>query len=60
MIQCFHVVLLKTSSFGRKNHLESINYDYLNRKRRQDVPKQFIKNGSFYIFTPEVIRKFKN
>lgn len=40
--------------------LNSINYDYLNRKRRQDIPKQFIENGSFYLFTPEVLRKFNN
>ncbi len=40
--------------------LSSINYDYLNRKRRQDISKQFIENGSFYLFTPEVLRKFNN
>lgn len=40
--------------------LNSVNYDYLNRKRRQDIHKQFIENGSFYLFTPEVLRKFNN
>jgi len=40
--------------------LQSINYDYLNRKRRQDVPKQIIENGSFYLFKPEVIKKYNN
>ena len=40
--------------------LKSVNYDYLNRKRRQDIPKQLIENGSFYIFTPEVLRSNNN
>jgi len=40
--------------------LRSINYDYLNRGRRQDRPKQYIENGSFYIFKPETLRKYHN
>ncbi len=40
--------------------LRSVNYDYRNRKRRQDISKQYIENGSFYLFKPEVLRKFKN
>ena len=40
--------------------LESVNYDWQNRKRRQDVPKQYIENGSFYMFRPEVLRKNNN
>ncbi len=40
--------------------LKSINYDYKNRKRRQDISKQYIENGSFYLFKPEVLRKFNN
>lgn len=40
--------------------LESINYDWKNRKRRQDHSPQYIENGSFYIFKPEVLRKFNN
>ena len=42
------------------NNLYSVNYDYKNRKRRQDSPKQFVENGSFYLFKPEVLKKFKN
>ncbi len=42
------------------NELKSVNYDYINRKRRQDIEKQIIENGSFYIFTPEVIKKYNN
>ena len=40
--------------------LISINYDYKNRGRRQDRKKQYIENGSFYIFKPEVLRKYNN
>ena len=37
-----------------------MNYDWRNRKRRQDVPKQYIENGSFYLFKPEVLRANNN
>lgn len=40
--------------------LHSVNYDYKNRKRRQDISEQYIENGSFYLFKPEVLRKYKN
>jgi len=40
--------------------LRSINYDYSNRKRRQDIPKQYIENGSFYIFRPEILKQYNN
>lgn len=28
----------------------SVNYDYKNRKRRQEIEETFLENGSFYIF----------
>ncbi len=40
--------------------LRSVNYDYANRKRRQYVPKQYIENGSFYLFKPDVLRQYNN
>lgn len=40
--------------------LSSLNYDYKNRKRRQDVAQQYVENGSFYIFKPEILRKTGN
>lgn len=40
--------------------LKSINYDYKNRKRRQDIFKQYIENGSFYLFKPWVLREYNN
>jgi N-acylneuraminate cytidylyltransferase len=48
--------------FWRKvnNKLESINYDYKNRPRRQDRGVEFIENGSIYIFKPNILLDFKN
>jgi N-acylneuraminate cytidylyltransferase len=40
--------------------LRSINYDFRSRSRRQEVPKQYIENGSFYLFKPEVLRRHNN
>ncbi len=40
--------------------LRSINYDYKNRSRRQEIPKQYIENGSFYMFRPEILRQYNN
>lgn len=36
-------------------NLDSVNYDWRNRKRRQDIPQQYIENGSFYLFKPDVL-----
>jgi len=44
----------------RSGELKSYNYDYKNRKRRQDIDSQFIENGSFYIFKPEILLKSGN
>jgi len=44
----------------KNNKLQSVNYDYLNRQRRQDIKEKIIENGSFYIFKPEVIKKYNN
>lgn len=43
-----------------KDGLESIGYDYKNRKRRQDNDIQYIENGSFYLFKPGLIKKYNN
>ncbi len=42
------------------NLLSSLNYDYENRDIRQNFPEQFIENGSFYIFKPEILRQYNN
>lgn len=39
---------------------ESVNYDYRNRKRRQQIEKRYLENGSFYVFRPEQLRSEKN
>jgi CMP-N,N'-diacetyllegionaminic acid synthase len=41
-------------------NLESVNYDYKNRKRRQDSEKQFVENGSIYVFKKEGFITHKN
>ena len=49
--------------YWEKNGTEfrSVNYDYKNRPRRQDIKsKQYIENGSFYIFKPKVLENQKN
>ena len=30
------------------------------RKPRQEIAKSYLENGSFYIFKPQLIRKYKN
>lgn len=35
--------------------LNSFNYDYRKRGRRQDRKPQFVENGSFYIFKPDIL-----
>ena len=42
------------------NVLQSVNYDYKKRQRRQDIQQQYGENGSIYIFKPEIIRKYLN
>ena len=44
----------------RTGNLVSVNYDWQNRKRRQDIPKQIIENGSFYLFKSEILRAENN
>jgi N-acylneuraminate cytidylyltransferase len=38
-----------------------MTYDPLNRPRRQDIPAEYVaENGSFFIFKPEILRKFNS
>ena len=39
---------------------KSINYDYRHRPRRQDMPSQYVENGSIYIFKPWVLKELNN
>jgi len=44
----------------KENDITSYNYDYENRKRRQDISEQVVENGSFYIFLPHVLQEKNN
>lgn len=39
---------------------ESINYDWQNRQRRQDIDKRYLENGSFFVFRPGLLRETSN
>ena len=45
---------------GADGVAESINYDWRNRRRRQDIEKRYLENGSFYIFHPHILRSTGN
>ena len=40
--------------------MDGVNHDWRNRQRRQDIEKRYVENGSFYLFKPEILRKFSN
>jgi len=40
--------------------VDSLNYVYRERRRRQDLPDEFIENGSIYVFKPWVLEKLNN
>jgi len=40
--------------------LQSVNYDFENRQRRQDISGQVVENGSIYIFKPSVVIENNN
>ena len=37
-----------------------VNHDPAARKRRQEIEKRYLENGSFYVFAPELLRKHHN
>jgi CMP-N,N'-diacetyllegionaminic acid synthase len=39
---------------------EPINYDYHDRRMRQQIEKRYLENGSFYVFVPSLLRDKKN
>lgn len=39
---------------------ESVNYDWRNRRRRQEIEKRYLENGSFYVFRPHTLRTMNN
>lgn len=34
---------------------KSVNYDFKERKRRQDIEEKYLENGSFYLVSPELL-----
>jgi CMP-N,N'-diacetyllegionaminic acid synthase len=42
------------------NGPEPINYDYRNRRMRQQIEKRYLENGSFYVFVPSLLREQSN
>lgn len=45
---------------GADGNAESVNYDYRDRKRRQQIEKRYLENGSFYVFRPDQLRRDNN
>jgi len=52
----FHWLIWRRST----DRLDPLNYDYLDRKRRQEMPEEIHENGSIYVFKPWVLRCFNN
>jgi N-acylneuraminate cytidylyltransferase len=42
------------------NGPEPINYDYHNRRMRQQIEKRYLENGSFYVLIPSLLREKQN
>jgi len=43
-----------------EGNMNSINYDFRNRKRRQKMTEKYLENGSFYIFTALGLKRNQN
>jgi CMP-N,N'-diacetyllegionaminic acid synthase len=42
------------------NGPEPINYDFRNRRMRQQIEKRYLENGSFYVLVPSLLREQNN
>jgi N-acylneuraminate cytidylyltransferase len=59
----FSGAVLEDFLIWKKNErgiLESTNYDYKNRGRRQERKHEYVENGSIYLFKPEILVKNNN
>lgn len=45
---------------GKDGCGDSVNYDWRNRRRRQEIEKRYLENGSFYVFPPRLLRETNN
>ena len=50
----------KCGGFTWDSEGNSLNYDYRDRKRRQELPETFLENGAFYIFSLKGLEKHQN
>jgi len=60
---CFSGAELEDFLIWRENSqgvLESLNYDYKTRGRRQDRKSEFVENGSIYVFKPWLLMEKGN
>ena len=51
---------VRTKSFFWDHSNKPVNYDYMNRPRRQDFEGLYMENGAFYINTIKNIKKYEN
>jgi CMP-N,N'-diacetyllegionaminic acid synthase len=49
-----------TWRFSKLGEPESVNYNYLLRKPRQELEKQYLENGSIYLVRPKLLQTFHN
>jgi CMP-N,N'-diacetyllegionaminic acid synthase len=45
---------------GSDGKPEAVNYDFRTRRRRQEIERRFLENGSFYVFRPSLLREKNN
>lgn len=45
---------------GSDRQPEAVNYDFRTRRRRQEIERRFLENGSFYVFRPRLLREENN
>ena len=44
----------------QNGEISSFSYDYRERPRRQDAPRDLVENGSIYVFRPALLEAFNN
>ena len=50
----------KCGGFFWDNKGNSLNYDYKDRKKRQDLPETYLENGAIYIFSRKGLKQHEN
>lgn len=55
-----HDYFMWKKSDDHEEGAQAINYDYKNRKRRQDIPARYLENGSIYVFKPQILTENNN